>query len=104
MVGMSENTDPPQIVCTGEEGSDEWNCAFGTWAADDFGIDSDEPIGEGERLYVRRDLYDQAVRNARRITPSIIGYRGPNAVAVTLMMSDGSELVFDPDQFNNAGV
>lgn len=61
---MSENTDPKQIVCTGEEGSDVWNCAFGTWSSDDFGIDSDEAVGNGERLYVRRDLYDDAIRRA----------------------------------------
>ena len=58
------NTDPQQIVCTGEAGSDEWNCAFGTWSADDFGIDSDEPVGTGERLYVRRDLFDAACTSA----------------------------------------
>ena len=58
---MTENTDPKQIVCTGEEGSDAWNSAFGTWSADDFGMDSDETVGDGERLYVRRDLYDAAV-------------------------------------------
>lgn len=61
---MAESIDPKQIVCTGEEGSDVWNCAFGTWCADEFGIDSDEPTGQGERLYVRRDLYDNAVKIA----------------------------------------
>ncbi len=62
---MTDNTDPKQIVCTGEAGSDVWNCAFGTWSSDEFGIESDEAVGKGERLYVRRDLYDQAVREAR---------------------------------------
>ena len=95
---MSGTTDPQQIVCTGEEGSDVWNCAFGTWSADDFGIDSDESVGEGERLYVRRDLYDDAVA---RCAPTIAGYRGQNAQPVILIMSDGSEVIFDPDQFNN---
>ncbi|MEO0343007.1 MAG: hypothetical protein AAF198_06175 [Pseudomonadota bacterium] len=61
---MDGNTDPKQIVCTGDEGSDVWNCAFGTWSADEFGIDSDEPVGDGERLYVRKDLYDAALRRA----------------------------------------
>jgi hypothetical protein len=55
---MTDITTPQQVVCTGVEGSDEWNCAFGTWVADDFGIDSNEIVGKGERLYVRRDLYD----------------------------------------------
>ena len=55
------SNDPKQIVCTGEEvGADEWNPAFG--------IDSDETVGKGERLYVRRDLYDalSAERDALR--------------------------------------
>lgn len=52
------NDEPHQIVCTGEAGSDVWNAAFGTWEADEFGIDSDEPIGEGERLFVNRRLYE----------------------------------------------
>lgn len=94
---MTENTDPKQIVCTGEEGTDVWNCAFGTWSADDFGIDSAETLGAGERLYVRRDLYDQAVKAG---APSIVGYRGQNAAPVTLLMSDGSEVDFDPGKFN----
>jgi hypothetical protein len=55
---MSDITAPQQVVCTGEEGSDKWNCAFGTWSADEHGIDSEEAVGDGERLYVRRDLYD----------------------------------------------
>ncbi|TNE66815.1 MAG: hypothetical protein EP336_09360 [Rhodobacteraceae bacterium] len=51
--------EPRQIVCTGEEaGADVWNPAFGTWEADDFGIESDEPVGHGERLFVNRRLYD----------------------------------------------
>jgi hypothetical protein len=62
---MTNNIDPKQIVCTGEEGTDVWNCAFGTWSEDDFGIDSDEAVGKGERLYVRRDLYDNAVNIAQ---------------------------------------
>jgi hypothetical protein len=61
---MANNTDPKQIVCTGEQGTDVWNCAFGTWSDDDFGIDSDEAVGKGERLYVRRDLYDNAANIA----------------------------------------
>ena len=48
-----------QIVCTGEEdGADIWQPAFGTWSADDFGLDSDEGVGDGERLYVSRRIYD----------------------------------------------
>ena len=31
----------------------------------------------------------------------IVGYRGVNAQPVTLILSDGSELEFDPDQFPN---
>lgn len=53
--------EPRQIVCTGEAGSGVWNCAFGTWEVDDFGIDSDEPVGEGERLFVNRRLFDAAL-------------------------------------------
>lgn len=53
--------EPRQIVCTGEAGSDEWNPAFGTWEHDEFGMDSDEPVGEGERLFVNRRLYDAVV-------------------------------------------
>jgi hypothetical protein len=51
--------EPRQIVCTGEEaGADIWQPAFGTWSADDFGLDSDESVGTGERLYVSRRIYD----------------------------------------------
>lgn len=50
--------EPRQIVCTGEVGSNEWNPAFGTWSSDEFGIDSDEPHGTGERLFVNRRIYD----------------------------------------------
>jgi hypothetical protein len=50
--------EPRQIVCTGEAGSDKWEPAFGTWEADDFGMDSDEPVGAGERLFVNRRIYD----------------------------------------------
>lgn len=50
--------EPRQIVCTGQPGSNVWNPAFGTWEVDEFGIDSDEPSGEGERLFVNRRLYD----------------------------------------------
>ena len=32
---------------------------------------------------------------------SIVGYYGENAHPVTLILSDGSELEFDPDQFPN---
>jgi hypothetical protein len=52
------DNEPQQIVATGEEGSDVWHCAFGTWEADDFGIDSEETVGEGERLFVNRRIYD----------------------------------------------
>lgn len=51
--------EPRQIVCTGEEaGADIWQPAFGVWEADDFGIDADETVGDGERLYVSRRIYD----------------------------------------------
>ena len=50
--------EPRQIVCTGEAGSDIWQPAFGTWETDDFGIESNEPIGDGERLFVNRRIYD----------------------------------------------
>jgi hypothetical protein len=50
--------EPRQIVCTGEEGSDVWQPAFGTWSYDDFGIYSDETIGAGERLFVNRRIYN----------------------------------------------
>jgi outer membrane murein-binding lipoprotein Lpp len=50
--------EPRQIVSTGEEGSDVWQPGFGTWEADDFGMDSDEPVGSGERLFVNRRIYD----------------------------------------------
>jgi hypothetical protein len=60
--------EPRQIVCTGEEGSDIWQPAFGTWSYDDFGISSDEPVGDGERLFVNRRIYDAlaAERDAMR--------------------------------------
>jgi chorismate mutase len=60
--------EPRQIVCTGEAGSGKWNAAFGTWEADDFGMASDEPVGDGERLFVNRHLYDAiaAERDALR--------------------------------------
>jgi len=32
----------------------------------------------------------------------VVGYRGKSAQPVTLMLSDGSELEFNPDDFNNA--
>lgn len=63
--------EPRQIVCTGEDGSDVWNCAFGTWSADDFGIDSDEPVGDGERLFVNRRLYDAAIARAIKAEDTI---------------------------------
>jgi hypothetical protein len=50
--------EPEQIVCTGEEGSGVWNPAFGAWEADEFGMDSDQSVGPGERLFVNRRLYD----------------------------------------------
>lgn len=51
--------EPRQIVCTGDEpGDDVWQPAFGTWAADEFGMNSDERIGDGERLFVNRRLFD----------------------------------------------
>lgn len=63
--------EPRQIVCTGEDGYDMWNCAFGTWSADDFGIDSDEPVGDGERLFVNRRLYDAAIARAIKAEATI---------------------------------
>lgn len=51
--------EPRQIVCTGEEaGADMWQPAFGVWEADDFGLASEEGVGDGERLYVSRRIYD----------------------------------------------
>lgn len=58
---VKPDDEPTQIVCTGEPGMDIWQPAFGTWEADDFGLNSDESVGIGERLFVNRGLYDAIV-------------------------------------------
>ena len=49
--------EPRQIVCTGEEGSNVWQPGFGTWEHDEFGMDSGETVGDGERLFVNLRIY-----------------------------------------------
>ena len=36
-------------------------------------------------------------------TPTIIGYEAPSAIPVTLLLSDGSRLEFDPNDFCEGG-
>jgi hypothetical protein len=86
----ADETTPQQVVCTGVEGSDEWNCAFGTWAADDFGIDSNETVGKGERLYVRRDLYDISQARIAELE-SVLRWYGEQARLARLIHSEGDE-------------
>lgn len=84
--------EPRQIVCTGEDGSDVWNCAFGTWSADDFGIDSDEPVGDGERLFVNRRLYDAAITRAIKAEATIAAH-----VAQPLTVQDAARRILSDD-------
>ena len=62
-----------------------------------------------------RNIYEDQVchlqtctLSAASITPTpdtrIIGYRGPDAKPVTLIMSDGSEIEFNPDDFQNGSI
>ncbi len=82
------SNEPRQIVCTGEAGSDEWNPAFGTWEFDDFGMESDEPIGDGERLFVNRRLYDALEAENKKLR-SVLSWYGEQARLAKLVHSEG---------------